>query len=172
MLGAGEIVLLVVAVLAVSFLGSLLIGLFCAGIQDAEREVEHRIEANYPGRAIRGGISGSPCGEQMMALTQQQKRAYDFVRAAIATSGGVGPTHQEIADHLGLKSKSGTHRIIRALEAKGYLLCLKKRARAMEILDTARPCPHCFHPSGSAACLAAAAKPITYSATPKHEMAA
>lgn len=101
----------------------------------------------------------------MIALTVQQKRAYDFVRARIANSGGVGPTHQEIADHLGLKSKSGTHRIIRALEAKGYIKTFRLRARSMEILNTARPCPHCFHPVGSAACLAAAAMPITYSST-------
>jgi hypothetical protein len=48
MLGAGEIVACVIGAFAVSFLVSILAGLFCAGIQEAEREVEHRIEANYP----------------------------------------------------------------------------------------------------------------------------
>jgi SOS-response transcriptional repressor LexA len=105
----------------------------------------------------------------MIALTKQQKRAYEFIRATIAASGGIGPTHQEVADHLGWKSKSNASRVIRALEAKGYMQSLKKRARSMEILHTAMLCPHCWHPVGSAACVAAASKPVTYSITPKQQ---
>ena len=108
----------------------------------------------------------------MIALTPIQKRAYDYIRATIAASGGVGPTYQEVADHLGCKSKGHVCRVIEALKARGYLQTRKGCARSFEIINQANPCPHCQYPVGSEQCRAAAARQITYSSTPKQQVAA
>src|SRR4029077_11020517 len=59
---------------------------------------------------------------------------------------GVPPSFDEMKDALDLKSKSGIHRLITALEERGFLKRLEKRARALEIVrlpenvaDTLRP---------------------------------
>lgn len=63
-------------------------------------------------------------------LTKQQRRALDFI-AAEYQEKGVAPSFQEVADHLGVKSKSGVHRIIHALKDRGFLVMLDHKARAM-----------------------------------------
>jgi repressor LexA len=59
---------------------------------------------------------------------------------------GVPPSFDEMKDALDLKSKSGIHRLITALEERGFLRRMEKRARALEITrlpenmaETARP---------------------------------
>jgi repressor LexA len=47
---------------------------------------------------------------------------------------GVPPSFDEMKDALNLRSKSGIHRLITALEERGYIRRLEKRARALEIL--------------------------------------
>lgn len=47
---------------------------------------------------------------------------------------GVAPSFDEMKDLLGLKSKSGIHRLISALEERGFLRRLPHRARALEVL--------------------------------------
>ncbi|MEX1148156.1 MAG: transcriptional repressor LexA, partial [Sphingomonadales bacterium] len=46
----------------------------------------------------------------------------------------VAPSYDEMKDALGLKSKSGIHRLIKALEERGFIRRLPHRARALEIL--------------------------------------
>lgn len=41
------------------------------------------------------------------------------------------PTYDEIKDHIGVKSKSGIHRIINLLEASGYIVYIKGRNRTV-----------------------------------------
>lgn len=47
---------------------------------------------------------------------------------------GVPPSYEEMAKSLGLSSKSGVHRLIKALEERGYIRRLPHRARAIEVL--------------------------------------
>ena len=47
---------------------------------------------------------------------------------------GVSPSFEEMKDAVGLKSKSGIHRLITALEERGFIRRLPNRARALEVL--------------------------------------
>ncbi|MCZ2982761.1 hypothetical protein NYY70_21515, partial [Acinetobacter baumannii] len=47
---------------------------------------------------------------------------------------GVPPSFDEMKDALDLKSKSGIHRLITALEERGFLRRLPNRARAIEVI--------------------------------------
>jgi len=66
-------------------------------------------------------------------LTNKQYELLMFIHERIRETG-VPPSFDEMKDALGLKSKSGIHRLITALEERGYLRRLEKRARALEIL--------------------------------------
>lgn len=65
-------------------------------------------------------------------MTPQQKRALDFIRYQIETTG-VAPSFEDLAWHLGLKSKSGVHRIVHRLAEAGHLILEPHRARAMRL---------------------------------------
>ena len=49
-------------------------------------------------------------------------------------STGVSPSYEEMKDSLNLKSKSGIHRLISALEERGFIKRLAHKARALEVL--------------------------------------
>jgi DNA-binding MarR family transcriptional regulator len=66
-------------------------------------------------------------------LTPQQKRLFDFIVAKI-DGEGVAPTFTDIQAHLGLKSKSGIHRMLGQLEAKGFIRRVPAKVRAIEVL--------------------------------------
>lgn len=55
-------------------------------------------------------------------------------------SHGTAPSFEEMAIHIGLKSKSGVHRLISALEERGYILRLPNRARAIEVVRLPQDC--------------------------------
>jgi repressor LexA len=78
-------------------------------------------------------------------LTKKQHELLMFIHERIRESG-VPPSFDEMKDALDLKSKSGIHRLITALEERGFLKRMEKRARALEIIrlpenvsDTLRP---------------------------------
>lgn len=48
-------------------------------------------------------------------MTPKQKEALDYITDYIAEYGGISPSFQNIADGLGIKSKSGVHRLVWAL---------------------------------------------------------
>jgi hypothetical protein len=75
------------------------------------------------------------------------------------------PTYRRIAGAIGLVSTSGVFRMIRDLERRGYLRRTGRQASSLEVFDQTK-CPHCDNPLGSAACRAAATRPITYSSSP------
>ena len=50
------------------------------------------------------------------------------------TSSGVSPAYEEMKNSLNLKSKSGIHRLISALEERGFIRRLAHKARALEVL--------------------------------------
>jgi len=66
-------------------------------------------------------------------LTRKQLELLDFIRQRIEVDG-VPPSFDEMKDALELKSKSGIHRLITALEERGFIRRLAHRARALEIV--------------------------------------
>src|SRR5579862_8791422 len=66
-------------------------------------------------------------------LTRKQYELLMFIHERVRESG-VPPSFDEMKDALDLKSKSGIHRLITALEERGFLRRMEKRARALEIV--------------------------------------
>ena len=66
-------------------------------------------------------------------LTHQQEKLLQFINNFQLRSN-ITPSFDEMKDGLGLKSKSGIHRILSALEERGYIRKLNNRARAIEVL--------------------------------------
>lgn len=66
-------------------------------------------------------------------LTYQQEKLLQFINN-FQLKSNVTPSFDEMKDGLGLKSKSGIHRILSALEERGYIRKLNNRARAIEVL--------------------------------------
>ena len=66
-------------------------------------------------------------------LTKKQKNLLVFINKRIRSSG-VSPSYEEMKDSLNLKSKSGIHRLISALEERGFIRRLPHKARALEVL--------------------------------------
>lgn len=66
-------------------------------------------------------------------LTRKQLELLDFIRKRM-DSEGVPPSFDEMKEALDLRSKSGIHRLITALEERGFIRRLAHRARAIEIV--------------------------------------
>jgi len=66
-------------------------------------------------------------------LTKKQHELLLFVNVRLSQTG-VSPSFDEMKDALNLKSKSGIHRLITALEERGFIRRLPHRARALEVL--------------------------------------
>jgi len=66
-------------------------------------------------------------------LTKKQKNLLLFVNKKIRSTG-VSPSYEEMKLSLNLKSKSGIHRLISALEERGFIRRLAHKARAIEVL--------------------------------------
>src|SRR5580692_2371094 len=66
-------------------------------------------------------------------LTRKQYELLIFVNRRL-TESGVSPSFEEMKDALGLKSKSGIHRLISGLEERGFIRRLAHRARALEVV--------------------------------------
>lgn len=66
-------------------------------------------------------------------LTAKQHELLHFIQQKL-DAGGISPSFEEMKEALGLKSKSGIHRLISALEERGFLRRLPNRARALEVI--------------------------------------
>jgi repressor LexA len=66
-------------------------------------------------------------------LTRKQYELLMFVHERLKESG-VPPSFDEMKDALDLRSKSGIHRLIKALEERGFIKRLPNRARAIEVI--------------------------------------
>jgi len=66
-------------------------------------------------------------------LTKKQSELLRFIHERLQESG-VPPSFDEMKDALDLRSKSGIHRLIMALEERGFIRRLANRARAIEVL--------------------------------------
>ncbi len=66
-------------------------------------------------------------------LTKKQKNLLLFINKKLRSSG-VSPSYEEMKNSLNLKSKSGIHRLISALEERGFIKRLAHKARALEVI--------------------------------------
>ena len=88
-------------------------------------------------------------------LTSKQHELLSFIHQRLGESG-VSPSFDEMREALDLKSKSGVHRLISALEERQFIRRLPNRARALEVLrmpEIAKP--------------AVAAKAVSVQVTPR-----
>jgi repressor LexA len=74
--------------------------------------------------------------EAATMLTRKQHELLRFIQARLEASG-ISPSFEEMKEALDLKSKSGVHRLISALEERGFIRRLPNRARALEVLRQA-----------------------------------
>ena len=66
-------------------------------------------------------------------LTKKQKNLLLFINKKLRSSG-VSPSYEEMKESLNLKSKSGIHRLISALEERGFIKRLAHKGRALEVI--------------------------------------
>lgn len=66
----------------------------------------------------------------MTPLTAKQQELLDYLRLCERA-----PSFEEMKNALGLKSKSGVHRLVNALEERGYIRRLVDRARAIDLVE-------------------------------------
>ena len=74
-------------------------------------------------------------------LTRKQFELLKFIHERLKESG-VPPSFDEMKDALDLRSKSGIHRLITALEERGFIRRLPNRARAIEVIKLPEPVGH------------------------------
>jgi len=82
-------------------------------------------------------------------LTRKQHELLSFIQVRLEESG-ISPSFEEMKEALDLKSKSGIHRLITALEERGFIRRLPNRARALEVIrlpDAGIGGPRRFNPS-------------------------
>src|SRR5436853_3343545 len=92
-------------------------------------------------------------------LTRKQYELLLFINDRLSR-GGVSPSFDEMKEALGLRSKSGIHRLITGLEERGFIRRLPHRARALEISRL----PDNVAPAATVAAAAPAAKPAPVAA--------
>jgi len=66
-------------------------------------------------------------------LTAKQHELIRFIQQRLEETG-ISPSFEEMKEALDLKSKSGVHRLISALEERGFIRRLPNRARALEVV--------------------------------------
>jgi repressor LexA len=76
-------------------------------------------------------------------LTRKQFELLRFIHERL-TEAGVPPSFDEMKDALDLRSKSGIHRLITALEERGFIRRLPNRARAIEVIKLPESVGHGF----------------------------
>lgn len=67
-------------------------------------------------------------------MTEKQRELYLFIKSYMKEKK-ISPSFEECRIALGLKSKSGIHRLIRALEERSVIITIPHRARSIELLD-------------------------------------
>ena len=93
-------------------------------------------------------------------LTRKQHDLLSFINLRLNESG-VSPSFEEMKEALALKSKSGVHRLINALEERAFIRRLPNRARALEILRMPDTVQRSMTATAAAATGAAATAPAS-----------
>lgn len=108
-------------------------------------------------------------------LTAKQHELIRFIQLRLEETG-ISPSFEEMKEALDLKSKSGVHRLISALEERGFIRRLPNRARALEVIrqpEDSTPAPRASlrlaADNGAAAVDSAMAipTPVTAPSTPR-----
>ena len=94
-------------------------------------------------------------------LTAKQHELLLYIQRKLEESG-ISPSFEEMKEALDLKSKSGVHRLISALEERGFIRRLPNRARALEVLKQ----PEDVISSGGRRAAANSNDPVTRAVTP------
>lgn len=68
-------------------------------------------------------------------MTEKQKMVYDFIQTFMKMKG-FPPSYSEIAQGLGMRSKSNIHRHIHSLREKGLLQIKPHMVRSMKLMDS------------------------------------
>lgn len=89
-------------------------------------------------------------------LTAKQHELIRFIQQRLEETG-ISPSFEEMKEALDLKSKSGVHRLISALEERGFLRRLPNRARALEVIRQPEDATPARSAGGNVVALAAAA---------------
>ena len=82
-------------------------------------------------------------------LTRKQAELLRFIHERLKEAG-VPPSFDEMKDALDLRSKSGIHRLITALEERGFIRRLPNRARAIEVIKLPESVAHGMGGAGAA----------------------
>lgn len=85
-------------------------------------------------------------------LTKQQKKLFDFL---VVTAKSGTPSYREMQKGMGLASISGVHRLVKALEERGYVKRIANRARCIEIAKVPNSDDQHIEVAASVACIAA-----------------
>src|SRR5471030_2801573 len=80
-------------------------------------------------------------GRDQTMLTRKQFELLRFIHERLKESG-IPPSFDEMKDALDLRSKSGIHRLITALEERGFIRRLPNRARAIEVIKLPETVAH------------------------------
>lgn len=102
-------------------------------------------------------------------LTAKQHELIRFIQRRLEETG-VSPSFEEMKEALDLKSKSGVHRLISALEERGFIRRLPNRARALEVIrqpEDATPAPRASLRLAAENLAPAAAAPRASAAAPQ-----
>lgn len=84
-------------------------------------EISKLVASNIREKAVR----------RPMSLTAKMRDLYLYIKRYSEANEGVAPSFEEMMDHLGLASKSGVHRLVTALEERGFVRRMPHRARAI-----------------------------------------
>jgi repressor LexA len=71
----------------------------------------------------------------MMGITPRQRDLLLFIRRYVAENGGTYPNFREMADALGLKSKSNINYMLACLVERGHIRILPGKSRAIELVN-------------------------------------
>ena len=93
-------------------------------------------------------------------LTRKQHELLTFIQNRLEESG-ISPSFEEMKEALDLKSKSGVHRLISALEERGFIRRLPNRARALEVIREPDTATTKTAARAAAAAAATVASPVT-----------
>ena len=102
-------------------------------------------------------------------LTTKQHELLCFIDVRLKETG-VSPSFEEMKEALGLKSKSGIHRLISALEERDFIRRLPNRARALEVLKLPEGGVVASAPSNVINMPEAAASPVVSPSSPVKEL--
>lgn len=67
-------------------------------------------------------------------MTPKQKVVFEFITLYIRMKG-YAPSYRNIADAIGVRSKSNVHKYVHKLRKKGYLSVQPRMARSMRVMD-------------------------------------